>query len=192
MHKIIYIENIKTFGNIYIYDNKIFKLKKNINEKKEENYTITGENNNILTKTRNDSIRVGIICENILEKDREYKWKIKILKTKNYNFMVGVAPNDYYEQEKNASYKYGWFFSCDNQRLYSGLPFNYDSKTTNLKKPKNEIIVIMNMIKRTLKFLVDNEDKGDSYKDIPLDKPLSPALLIYDEDDSLEIINYED
>jgi hypothetical protein len=80
----------------------------------------------------------------------------------------------------------------DNQKLYSGLPFYYDSKTTNLKKPKNEIIVIMNMIKRTLKFLVDNEDKGDSYKDIPLDKPLSPALLIYDEGDSLEIINYED
>ena len=45
----------------------------------------------------------------------------------------------------------------------------------------------MNMKKRTLKFIINNEDKGDSYTDIPLDKPIVPAVLLYDKDDSVEI-----
>ena len=46
----------------------------------------------------------------------------------------------------------------------------------------------MNMNKRTLKFILDNEDKGDSYIDIPLDKPISPSVLLNNENDSVEII----
>ena len=45
----------------------------------------------------------------------------------------------------------------------------------------------MNMKKRTLKFIINNEDKGDSYTDIPIDKPLFPAVLLYHKDDSVEI-----
>ena len=47
----------------------------------------------------------------------------------------------------------------------------------------------MNMNKRTLKFIVNNEDKGEQYKNIPIDKPLVPAICLYDKNDSLEIIN---
>ena len=46
----------------------------------------------------------------------------------------------------------------------------------------------MNMQKRTLKFIVNNEDKGESYKDIPIDKPLYPAIYLYYKKDSIEII----
>ena len=52
---------------------------------------------------------------------------------------------------------------------------------------KNEIIIVANLIKGTLKFIIDNEDKGDSYNDIPLDKPLVPAIFLYDNNDSVEI-----
>ena len=61
-------------------------------------------------------------------------------------------------------------------------------KNTNLKKVKDEIIVIMNMKKRTLKFIIDNEDKGDSYTDIPIDKPIVPSVLLFNKNDSIEII----
>ena len=44
------------------------------------------------------------------------------------------------------------------------------------------------MNKRTLKFIVDNEDKGDSYTDIPLEKPIFPSVLLYHTNDSVEII----
>ena len=45
----------------------------------------------------------------------------------------------------------------------------------------------MNRKKRTLKFIIDNEDKGESYTDIPLDKPISPSVLLYEKNDSVEI-----
>ena len=46
----------------------------------------------------------------------------------------------------------------------------------------------MDMSKRTLKFIVNNEDKGESYTNIPLDKPISPVVFLYDKNDSIEII----
>ena len=48
----------------------------------------------------------------------------------------------------------------------------------------------MDMNKGTLKFIIDNEDKGVSYKNIPLDKPLFPAVLLYHTNDSIEILNF--
>ena len=44
------------------------------------------------------------------------------------------------------------------------------------------------MNKRTLKFIIDNEDKGESYSNIPIDKPIFPAIILYNKDDSIEII----
>ena len=48
----------------------------------------------------------------------------------------------------------------------------------------------MNMNKGALKFIINNEDKGDSYTDIPIDKPLFPAVLLYNINDSVEIFEY--
>ena len=36
--------------------------------------------------------------------------------------------------------------------------------------------------------IYDNNCKLEIYKNIPLDKPISPSVLLYDEDDSIEII----
>ena len=45
----------------------------------------------------------------------------------------------------------------------------------------------MNMKKRSLKFIINNEDKGDSYTNIPIDKPLYPSVLLWNINDSVEI-----
>ena len=135
---------------------------------------------------------MGTICENELEKGKEHKWKIKFLKTSQYNhIMVGVAPIDF-DINSSSFNTCGWYLYCHsdypNPILWSGPPHNYSAKRTNLNKVKDEIIVIMNMNKRTLKFIIDNEDKGDSYTDIPIDKPLFPAVLLHYTNDSIEII----
>ena len=44
------------------------------------------------------------------------------------------------------------------------------------------------MKKGTIKFVIDYEDKGDSFTDIPLDKPLFPSILLRDINDSVQII----
>ena len=183
------IKEIKEFGKI-IVNNSHFKFKKcplNISEHKK--YIVSGEKQNIITKTGIDGFYYGgIICENYLKNNQIHKWKLKILKTNEYNIMVGVAPIDF---DINSS-KYdncGWYFYCESSTLYSGPPHNYKGKKTNLNKVKNEIVIIMDMNKRTLKFIIDNEDKGESYTDIPIDKELTPAVHLLNSNDSVEIIN---
>ena len=148
---------------------------------------ITGDNKNILTKTGSNNW-MGTICEKELDKSiEEHKWKIKILKGTNNDIMVGVANSDF---DINSSYynTCGWYLYFSNPpALYSGPPFNYSCIQTNLSAVKDEIVIVMNMKKRTLKFIINNEDKGDSYTNIPTDKSLVPAVFLCTKDDSVEI-----
>ena len=130
---------------------------------------------------------MGTICENELDKSiEEHKWKIKILKTYQKAIMIGVAPIDF-DINSSSWNTCGWYYYCYNSCLYSGPPFNYSSKQTNLSNINDEVIVVMNMKKRTLKFIINNEEKGDSYTNIPIDKSLFPAVLLHDQNDSVEI-----
>ena len=134
---------------------------------------------------------MGTICENELDKSiEEHKWKIKFLKTKQKCIMVGVAPSDF--DINSSSYNTcGFYLYCYSPpTLYSGPPFYYQGLETYLSKIKDEIVIVMNMKKRTLKFIINNEDKGDSYTNIPIDKPLYPAVLLYNKDDSVEITDF--
>ena len=131
---------------------------------------------------------MGTICENELDKSiEEHKWKIKLLHSKSKNILVGVAPIDF--DINSPSYNTcGWYCYCNDSTLYSGPPYNYSNKDLGLSKVNDEITIVMNIKKRTLKFIINNEDKGDSYTNIPIDKPLFPAVLLYDQNDSVEII----
>ena len=183
------INTIKNFGEINLENYKKYAFKTcPINAKDEMKFSITGDNNNILTKTGKDGYWYGTICINELDKSiEEHIWKIKILKTNNKNIMVGVAPIDFDINLKNNYDKCGWYYYCYDSTLYSGPPFNYSGKKSGLSKINNEIIVIMNMKKRTIKFKINNEDKGDSYINIPIDKPIFPAIILYNTNDSIEI-----
>ena len=100
--------------------------------------------------------------------------------------MVGVAPIEFYIN--SSSYNTcGWYIYCNNSSLYSGPPFNYSNKNTNLSKIIDEIILVMNFKKRTLKFIINNEDQGNSYTNIPIDKPIFQAVFLYHKEDSVEI-----
>ena len=101
--------------------------------------------------------------------------------------MIGVAPIDFDINIVDNYSKCGCYYYCYNSTLYSGPPFNYDDKSSGLSNINEEITVIMNMKKKTLKFKINNEDKGDSYINIPIDKPIFPAVLLYDSNDSIEI-----
>ena len=53
-----------------------------------------------------------------------------------------------------------------------------------------DIIIIINSDKRTIKFIINGEDKEELYSNIPTDKPLHPAVFLFHKDDSIEISNY--
>ena len=102
---------------------------------------------------------------------------------------MGVAPIDFDIHFNTLNHtNCGWYIYCYNSSLCSGPPFKYKDFKTNLSKVKNEIIVVMNMKKRALKFIINNEDKGYSYTDLPIDKPLYPAICLLDKGDSVQII----
>ena len=89
--------------------------------------------------------------------------------------------------EKSQGFSNGWYLFCNDFKLYSGPPHSFSQKNINLKK-NDEIIIVMDMCKGTLKFITNNEDIGDSYTDIPLDESLFPSITLYNKDDSVEII----
>ena len=195
----IFNDDIKTFGEIYQIKNyfnysfKPYPLNATINERRK--YQISGENDtkNIITKNGPDGW-MGTICENILDKPIIYRWKIKILKTQNKHIMVGIAPNNF-DINLSDYNNCGYYYYFNNSTLYSGPPYSYYGENSFLSKlnddiDNNEIIIIANLKKRTLKFIINGEDKGDSYKDIPDDKPLSPAVILYNQNDSVEIISF--
>ena len=181
-----FIDTIKIFGKINLINYSFKECP--IKIEKSRKYALSG-NNNIMTKTGENGY-MGTICENELDMSKEeHKWKIKFLKTKKNEILVGVAPIDF--DINSSNHNCGWYFACDNLKLYSGPPFNYVGVKTNLSEVKDEIVVIMNTKKRTLKFIINDEDKGNSYENIPIDKPLFPAVILHDRDDSIQILELE-
>ncbi len=180
-----FLNSIKSFGKIYYINFKFKECTKEIDENRK--YEVVGEKKNTIVKAGTNGFWTGVICENKLEQSKIYKFKFTILKSYckcNY-IKVGVAPIDF---DTNKSYfNNGWFIDCSSSFLYSGEPQNYNGKFTYLNKIKDEVILIMDMEKGTLKFIIDNEDNGESYSDIPIDKPLSPAVFLYYNNDSVEI-----
>ena len=182
-----FLDSINLFGKIETKEDKYFIFRESpIDKFNKKRYSITGNNKNILTKIENNEW-IGILCENELSKSKEeHKWKIKIIKNKDNHIRVGIVPKDYNINSSN-NYSCGWCFYNYYAALYSGPPQNFNHKNTNLNKIKNEIVIVMNMNKGTMKFIIDNEDKGESYTGIPLDKPLVPVIFLYDKDDSVEV-----
>ena len=185
-----FLEKIKKFGKLKTKNNFHFSFKncpENIKDGRK--YIVSGEKRNIITKTGKDGECMGTICENQLDNNKEeHTWIIKILKTKKFFIDIGVAPYDF-DICSSKYNNYGWYLYCAYLTLDSGPPHNYSGKKTNLNKIKNEVKVIMNMNKRTLKFIIDNEDKGVQFENIPIDKPLVPAVCLETQNDSIKIIN---
>ena len=186
--EINFLNNIKNLGNIYA-NNFFFKFKFFIDEYKYTNrkYIIIGEKENIAKKMTEDNQFTLIRCENKLELNKIYKWKINILNSKLKVILVGISQD---EEELNPSLNNinGWYFYCFNSTLYSGKPHNYKNKQTNLDKIDKDIIISFDMNKATLSFISKN--KIESYYNIPLDKPLYPSILLHDEYDTIEINEY--
>ena len=118
-----YLLKIKQFG--YIKYNQYRFRKSPSNIMKERKYEINGENENIVTKSQSSSEfhYSGVICENELEKDKINRWKIKILKTKEYNIRIGITSTDFDFNSPMSDKKHsGWYYNCMDASLFSGPP----------------------------------------------------------------------
>ena len=187
----------KKFCNNYTFNFPLKKCSFFISEEKK--FIILGEGENIITKTGTNFNWTGTISNNKIDfsKKEEYIFKFKILNTEFYNIMLGVATMDSnfnkasFEDNK-ANKIFGWYYSLSNGYLFSREPQNYSYKNIGLDSRVKELnMIIKTDIKKkyaNLKFIINDEDKGDSYTKIPLDKPISPSILLFHTNDSVEIL----
>ena len=124
-------------------------------------------------------------------------WGIKVLKTKENSgceIDIGVAPSDIEQNDKKNYMKCGWYFYCFDSRLWSGPPHNYSYKTYGPRKGNGEYVhtgdivgVVMDTSNGELSFVVNGVNLGIAFEGIPLDKPLVPCVIIYFENESVEL-----
>lgn len=120
------------------------------------------------------------------------RWAFKPVNIKDGLMMVGVAPASIDLNEDLPHMTCGWYFYCKDASLYSN-PYARQrtlkyKKWSDAVKVSNEVGVVVDAENRTISFVVANECLGPSYVDIPIDKPLVPAVCLYGINDSVEIL----
>ena len=132
-------------------------------------------------------IGIAQIFPEILKK--EFVSSIKSIP--NHNNILNKRSLMFYFIKKfdmNLILNYGWYFNISNSSLYSDSPHNYRAKSVTVNNIQDEIKINVNMKDGTFNLILDNNNKIQLYNNIPLDKPISPSVLLYDEEDSIEII----
>ena len=124
-------------------------------------------------------------------------WSIKILRSERddgRDIYVGAAPSDIDQNISNNHYNCGWYFYCYCSTLCSGPPHGSREKEYGPRKEDGEYVhtgdsvgVVMDTARGELSFALNGVDLGVAYEGIPLDKPLVPCVVLYKEDDSVEL-----
>ena len=107
-------------------------------------------------------------------------------------FIADISIKQLSQNNENNKTDFGYYLFLKNSSLFFGEPFNYNNKKTSLILNKDEIKIIMDMKEKTFKFIlneqsesIDKNNKEFEYKDIPIEKPLFPTIILYDENDSV-------
>lgn len=138
-----------------------------------------------------------IIGNSPIPHNKVSQWYIKIIKSycnNGHEMFTGVAPCDIDQNEENCN-SCGWYFNCCDSTLHSGPPHNYKRKEYGPRREMGEYVktgdivgVVMDTTKNELSFVLDGENFGVAYKEIPLDKPIAPCAILYYKGDSVELI----
>ena len=129
-------KKIKTLSRIFYPLFKFRKCPENIEYNRK--YNIIGEDCNIVTRNNSNKKKtkreyIGIICENELERDKVYLWRIKVLFSYcKEDIIVGVAPSQFViNSSMYDDCDCGWYFTWNGKKKY------IQENKENLKKKKD-------------------------------------------------------
>ena len=160
-----------------------------LNLEENKKYEILGKYQNIANKIGKNSW-TQILCEKKISKNRLNCWKINIRNTLRGNILVGISTNDF-EANESPYYNNGWYICLCCGKLFSGFnQNNMEDKAFDDIVYRDEIILFMDMKKKTLKILLDSLEEKELYSEINTDKPLYPAVILKNQLDNVEIIDY--
>ena len=179
-----FLEKIKKFGEI-----KEGELEYKFKFKSGNNYNVI---NNGLVATKNNGGNAWncvIIGDKEIPKNRISKWKIKINTHVNENycdFHIGIGPSTF----KGNLYQECWSLYNNGSNVYLQLKdrsTKYNNHKERLKK--NDIIeVIVDRKLCNLSFSVNDINFGIACSNIPKEETLYPTVVIYEQNQSVEIV----
>ena len=106
----------------------------------------------------------------------------------NWDILIGVGPSDLNQNTKDL-YSQTWTIICGYPAVSIKSGFSTCAFQNKSKVKEGDIVkVIVDLIKGELSFAVNDIFYGVGCN-IPLDINLSPFVLIYDEGESIELIN---
>lgn len=141
---------------------------------------------NTARKLGEDCFTTTVIGTATLPRNKDSVWSIVVheaQKNMGKGVYVGVAPYDVDVNVPNQK-KCGWYMYCLNQTLWSGPPFGYRSKKFSGSTGGvflGEVSLLLNTTNKpaSLAFKAGNwQGFYVAYKNIPMDKPLVPAVVI--------------
>jgi len=112
-------------------------------------------------------------------------WKIKINKTQQKNFMIGICGEPWDINRLTYANKNGYMYCYDGSKRNSSNGTQYGKSITG---DNSEIIMQLNMINRTLSFKIDNVDCGIAFDNLPNNK-YRFAIDMYNYNDEITILN---
>ena len=190
--------------------NLFFEFKNNFNNYKNEsndenfkfkfkpgnNYTIS-KNGLVATKTidKENKWNCSIIGDKEIPKNKISKWKIRINNitettiNNSWNILIGIGP-DNVNEERNFHRKC-WSLICGESKInIRNNVKDYINKKENKRIKNNDIIeVILDRQNGNLSFEVNGINYGIACSDIPKEDKLYPVINIFDNNQSIEILN---
>ena len=161
-----------------------------------KNYTLS-KNGLVATKTDGgNSWNCSVIGNKEMPKNKFSKWKIKINNIIDFNnsincwnILIGIGPDNVNEEE-NFQRKC-WCFICGQSKIKiktNEKEYFYNNKNKRLKN--NDIIeVVVDRQNGNLSFEINGINYGIACSDIPKEDKLYPVIIIYDKNQSVEILN---
>ena len=169
-------------------ESNIFKFK----FKNGKNYSLS-ENGLVATKTSGGKEWNCIISgDRTIPKNKISKWKIKLINFEfsgdfEYNILIGIGP----EIKENSLdfYKECWTFCCGTSQkvIKSTNPSKYLNNSGKLKE--GDIIeVTLDRTSGNLSFAVNDFDYGIACSQIPKEDNLYPIIMLYYQNQKIELI----
>ena len=183
------ITKISEFGEIGIKKKVInnFKFK----FKNGKNY-IVSEGGLVATKNSSRSEwNCTIIGDKEIPKNQISKWKIKLnnfkIESNTCNILIGIGPEN--PNNEINFYENCWTYSCGDSTkiIKSSETSNYNGHSKQLKK--GDIVeVVVDRISGNISFAINDSDYGIASSQIPKDDTLYPIILIFDNNQKVEIV----
>ena len=166
-------------------------------------YALARDNTKKATRTAGDhDWDCAVISCSPIPQNAVLHWGVKITRSRNgngRNIYVGVAPFDVDLSVGRNFEKCGWYFHCYDSTLCSGPPHGYAwpgveygprKEAGQYTRTGDVVGVVTNTVCGELSFSVNSTDLGVAYKEIPLDKPLVPCIILAYKDDSFELASW--